>query len=204
MPLCAPPPAQGPCYLTNPRACGYHPRNLSCCSFASSCPRSHATHTDHHRAAASPRIPGGNLRLVRSPATFTGASLDALIADALANHSTLNVPDPDVDRFAITVEARMPAHDVGTPGVLPDMTDGLLIGWSIALRFRSTPPSRIRILASPSISTMKIFTRSLIWRRSRPQEPPSPFPPLATSASACKPSVNRGSTTMPTPYRQRV
>jgi hypothetical protein len=60
-----------------------------------------------------------------SPTTFAGASLDALIAEALANHSTLNVPDPDVDRFAITVEARMPAHDAGTPGLLPDMTDGL-------------------------------------------------------------------------------
>jgi hypothetical protein len=59
------------------------------------------------------------------PSTFTGASLDALIADALASNSTLNVPDPDVDRFAVTVEARMPAHDSGTPGTLPDQTDGL-------------------------------------------------------------------------------
>lgn len=73
------------------------------------------------------------------PATFTGASLDALIADALANHSTLNVPDPDVDRFAITVEARMPAHDSGTPGTLPDATDGLYrVVYRIEMPFNAT------------------------------------------------------------------
>ena len=74
-----------------------------------------------------------------NPATFTGASLDALIADALANHSTLNVPDPDVDRFAITVEARMPAHDSGTPGTLPDATDGLYrVVYRIEIPFNAT------------------------------------------------------------------
>jgi hypothetical protein len=74
-----------------------------------------------------------------NPATFNGASLDALIADALANNSTLNVPDPDVDRFAITVEARMPAHDTGTPGSLPDLTDGLYrVVYRIELPFNST------------------------------------------------------------------
>ncbi|MFL6313347.1 MAG: hypothetical protein ACJ71W_14695 [Terriglobales bacterium] len=74
------------------------------------------------------------------PATFTGASLDALIADALASHSTLNVPDPDVDRFAVTVEARMPAHDSGIPGTLPDQTNGLYrVVYRIELPFNATP-----------------------------------------------------------------
>jgi hypothetical protein len=73
------------------------------------------------------------------PSTFTGASLDALIAEALASHSTLNVPDPDVDRFAVTVEARMPAHDSGTPGSLPDQTDGLYrIVYRVELPFNAT------------------------------------------------------------------
>ncbi len=73
------------------------------------------------------------------PSTFTGASLDALIADALASHATLNVPDPDVDRFAIIVEARMPAYDSGTSGTLPDQTDGLYrVVYRIELPFNAT------------------------------------------------------------------
>jgi hypothetical protein len=73
------------------------------------------------------------------PATFTGASLDALIAEALASHSTLDVPDPDVDRVAVTVEARMPAHDSGTPGTLPDSTDGVYrVVYRIELPFNAT------------------------------------------------------------------
>lgn len=57
------------------------------------------------------------------PSLFTGASLDALIADALASNGTLNVPDPDVDRFAVTVEARMPANDSDNSGTLAGQTD---------------------------------------------------------------------------------
>lgn len=75
------------------------------------------------------------------PTTFTGASLDALIADALASNATLNVPDPDVDRFAVTVEARMPAHDSGTPGILPDQTDGVYrVVYRIELPFNVADP----------------------------------------------------------------
>jgi hypothetical protein len=71
--------------------------------------------------------------------TFTGSSLDILIADAIATNSVLNVPDPDVDRFAITVEARMPAHDSGTPGTLPDQTDGLYrVIYRVELPFNAT------------------------------------------------------------------
>jgi hypothetical protein len=58
------------------------------------------------------------------PSVFSGAFLDALIADALASNGTLNVPDPDVDRFAVTVEARIPANDSDTSGTLAGQTDG--------------------------------------------------------------------------------
>ena len=73
------------------------------------------------------------------PGVFTGASLDALTANALASNTTLDVPDPDVDRFAVTVEARMPANDSGTPGTLPDQTDGLYrVVYRIELPFNAT------------------------------------------------------------------
>ena len=58
------------------------------------------------------------------PATFTGASLAALLADAQATGRALSVPDPDVDRFEVTVEGRIPAHDTGDAGVLPGQLDG--------------------------------------------------------------------------------
>ena len=56
--------------------------------------------------------------------TFQGASLDALIAAALASKRAIGVPDPDVDRFQVTVEAAIPAHDTGTAGTLPGDLDG--------------------------------------------------------------------------------
>ncbi|MCU1321476.1 MAG: hypothetical protein JWM43_1125 [Acidobacteriaceae bacterium] len=59
-----------------------------------------------------------------SPATFTGASLDALLAAAKITGRALSVPDPDVDRLQVTVEARIPTHDAGTPGTLPGQLDG--------------------------------------------------------------------------------
>jgi hypothetical protein len=59
-----------------------------------------------------------------SPSTFTGASLAALLAQAKASRRALSVPDPDVDRFEVIVEARIPAHDTGQPGSLPGDLDG--------------------------------------------------------------------------------
>ena len=59
-----------------------------------------------------------------SPATFQGASLDALIAAAKASGRALGVPDPDVDRFSVTVEAAIADHDTGPPGTLPGDIDG--------------------------------------------------------------------------------
>lgn len=57
-------------------------------------------------------------------ATFQGASLDALIAAAKASGRALGVPDPDVDRFKVTVEAAIPDHDTGPSGVLAGDLDG--------------------------------------------------------------------------------
>lgn len=59
-----------------------------------------------------------------SPATFQGAAFDTLIAQAKASGRALGVPDPDVDRFRVTVEAAIPDHDTGTAGTLPGDLDG--------------------------------------------------------------------------------
>ncbi len=56
--------------------------------------------------------------------TFQGASLNALIAAALTSKRAIGVPDPDVDRFQVTVEAAIPDHDTGTAGTLPGDLDG--------------------------------------------------------------------------------
>ena len=58
------------------------------------------------------------------PATFAPANLAALINAATGNGGTLDIPDPDVDSFDVTVEARIPAHDTGTPGTDPGDVDG--------------------------------------------------------------------------------
>jgi len=55
---------------------------------------------------------------------FTGASLANLIAEAQARGRGLSVPDPDVDRFQVIVEARIPVHDTGGQGSLPGELDG--------------------------------------------------------------------------------
>ncbi len=64
-----------------------------------------------------------------SPATFQGAAFDTLIAQAKASGRALGVPDPDVDRFRVTVEAAIPDHDTGTAGTLPGDLDG--VKWRI-------------------------------------------------------------------------
>ena len=72
-------------------------------------------------------------------ATFTGASLDALIAAALASGRAVGVPDPDVDRFRVTVEAAIPDHDTGKPGALPGELDGAK--WRIVYSVIETFPA---------------------------------------------------------------
>lgn len=70
--------------------------------------------------------------------TFEGASLDALIAAAQASGRAIGVADPDVDRFQVTVEAKIPAHDTGTPGTLPGDLDGA--NWRIIYSVVETFP----------------------------------------------------------------
>jgi hypothetical protein len=56
--------------------------------------------------------------------TFTGASLAALLAQAQTSGRALPVYDPDVDRFQVIVEARIPAHDTGAEGSAVGDLDG--------------------------------------------------------------------------------
>ena len=56
--------------------------------------------------------------------TFSSANLKALIEDSRLSGRAIRVPDPDVDRFEVRVEARIPAHDTGIEGVLPGELDG--------------------------------------------------------------------------------
>jgi hypothetical protein len=58
------------------------------------------------------------------PATFAPASLAALVNTAKSNGGVLDIADPDVDSFDVIVEARIPAHDGGTPGTDPGEVDG--------------------------------------------------------------------------------
>jgi hypothetical protein len=73
------------------------------------------------------------------PATFQGASLTALIAAALASNRAIGVPDPDVDRFLVTVEAAIPDHDTGIAGTLPGDLDGTK--WRIVYSLIETFPA---------------------------------------------------------------
>jgi len=57
-------------------------------------------------------------------ANFQGAALTALVNAAFTSGGSAGVPDPDVDRFTVTVEAAIPDHDSGTAGPLPGDIDG--------------------------------------------------------------------------------
>jgi len=95
-----------------------------------------------------------------SPATFQGAALDALIAAAKASGRALGVPDPDVDRFTVTVEAAIPDHDTGPAGTLPGDIDGTKwrIVYSVTERFPSGTDPTVTLALSytevPDISAM--------------------------------------------------
>jgi hypothetical protein len=72
---------------------------------------------------------------------FHGASLDALITEALAARRAIGVPDPDVDRFRVTVEAATPTHDTGVVGNAPGDLDGgkWRVIYSIVEKFPANP-----------------------------------------------------------------
>jgi hypothetical protein len=72
------------------------------------------------------------------PATFAPANLAALINEATANGGVLDIPDPDVDSFDVIVEARIPAHDTGTPGTDDGDVDGnFRVVYSVNVPFRA-------------------------------------------------------------------
>ena len=58
------------------------------------------------------------------PSVFRPRHLHRLVKDALDNNGVIAVPDPDVNSFDVVVEARIPAHDTGTPGGDPGELDG--------------------------------------------------------------------------------
>jgi hypothetical protein len=51
------------------------------------------------------------------PSTFTFANVGVLIEQAWSSGRAINVPDPDVDRFEVRVEAKIPVGDTGDDGV---------------------------------------------------------------------------------------
>jgi hypothetical protein len=59
------------------------------------------------------------------PSTFSPSNLATLIQNAWSTGRAISVPDPDVDSFDVRVEARIPAHDTGTPGTDPGDLDGV-------------------------------------------------------------------------------
>jgi hypothetical protein len=59
------------------------------------------------------------------PTVFDRPNLDNLIQQAWAAKRAISVADPDVDRFEVRVEARMPAHDTGQSGSSRGDIDGL-------------------------------------------------------------------------------
>jgi hypothetical protein len=79
-------------------------------------------------------------------ASFQGAALTALVNAAFASGGTAGVPDPDVDRFTVTVEAAIPDHDSGPAGVLPGDIEGTK--WRIVYSINQTFPAG----SDPSVS----------------------------------------------------
>jgi hypothetical protein len=59
------------------------------------------------------------------PSTFTRPNLDNLIQQAWSAGRAISVPDPDVDRLEVRVEARIPAHDTGSQDAQPGDLDGV-------------------------------------------------------------------------------
>ena len=71
-----------------------------------------------------------------TPSTFARPNLDNLIQDAATNGRAIGVPDLDVDRIEVRVEARIPAHDTGTPGTAPgDLDDVFRVIYSVEIPF---------------------------------------------------------------------
>jgi hypothetical protein len=81
------------------------------------------------------------------PATFTLSNLGTLIQDAWASGRAISVPDPDVDRFEVRVEARIPAHDDGTAGTDPGDLDGVFrVIYSVEVPFPPGPDPTVTLI----------------------------------------------------------
>jgi len=96
------------------------------------------------------------------PSRFQGAALTSLVKEAFANNASAGPPDPDVDRFTVTVEAAIPDHDTGPAGVLPGDIDGTR--WRIVYTVTETFPAGVdpvMQLALSYVDTHDISTMTL-------------------------------------------
>ena len=95
-------------------------------------------------------------------ATFQGGSLASLITAALASGRAIGVPDPDVDRFQVTVEAAIPDHDMGVAGTQPGDLDGTKwrIVYSVIETFPTAPSGTFTLslayVDTPDIASMTL------------------------------------------------
>jgi hypothetical protein len=81
-----------------------------------------------------------------SPSTFARPNLDTLIQGAWGTGRAIGVPDPDVDRFEVRVEARVPAHDTGKTGTTPgDLDDVFRVVYSVEIPFSAGPDPTVTL-----------------------------------------------------------
>jgi len=95
------------------------------------------------------------------PSQFEGAALTALVNSAFAGNASAGVPDPDVDRFSVVVEAAIPDHDAGPPGALPGDIDGAK--WRIIYSVSETfpgPGDPVVQLALSYVDTLNVAAMS--------------------------------------------
>lgn len=97
-----------------------------------------------------------------SLSTFQGASLTALVNAAFASGGAAGAPDPDVDKFSVTVEAAIPDHDTGPAGVSPLDIDGTKwrVVYSVIEQFPSGADPTVTLALSytevPDIAAMAL------------------------------------------------
>jgi hypothetical protein len=89
-----------------------------------------------------------------SPGAFQGASLTALVNAAFAGGWSAGVPDPDVTKFTVTVEAAIPDHDTGVLGSQRGDLDGTK--WRIVYMLTENFPSGSNPAATLALSYVDV------------------------------------------------
>ncbi|HZU28153.1 MAG TPA: hypothetical protein VFA04_21665 [Bryobacteraceae bacterium] len=136
-----PPSHAGPAPITQVNFRRYvPPKSLEVESFPAIPPfpaRPPAVRTIQTLSVRRPRINYPEAVFAGVPATtFNRPNLDTLIQDAWAAGRAIGLPDPDVDRFEVRVEAHVPAHDTGDTGSQPgDLDDLFRVVYSLEIPF---------------------------------------------------------------------